>query len=190
SGCPNDCVAAIARADLSVIGIWKDSLKIDQEAVREYVRGGLDIKSDVCDRCPTKALTWNENTKELEINPRDCVKCMHCINTMPKALRPGDEKGAAILIGGKAPILQSAFLSWVIVPFWPREKFEKPATEFKELLRKIFEWWDENAKARERVGELIYRLGMRNFLKAVGLPPAPQMVYHPRTNPYIFYERR
>ena len=39
SGCPNDCVAAIARADLTIIGTWRDSLKIDQKAVREYVKG-------------------------------------------------------------------------------------------------------------------------------------------------------
>ena len=33
SGCPNDCVAAIARADFSVIGTWRDQLRIDQDAV-------------------------------------------------------------------------------------------------------------------------------------------------------------
>ena len=32
SGCPNDCVAAIARADCSVIGTWKDKIRIDQDA--------------------------------------------------------------------------------------------------------------------------------------------------------------
>ena len=28
---------------------------------------------------------------------------------------------------------------------------------------------------------------MRHFLKAVGLPAVPQMVKHPRTNPYVFF---
>jgi len=42
---------------------------------------------------------------------------MHCINMMPKALRQGKEKGASLLIGGKAPIVEGALLSWVIVPF-------------------------------------------------------------------------
>ncbi|MCK7466744.1 MAG: hypothetical protein MZU91_00400 [Desulfosudis oleivorans] len=36
SGCPNDCVAAIARADCSIIGTWKDDIRIDQDAVKEY----------------------------------------------------------------------------------------------------------------------------------------------------------
>ncbi len=51
---------------------------------------------------------------------------MHCINLMPKALRPGDQKEAPrILIGGKAPIVEGALLSWVIVPFM---KLEPPYT--------------------------------------------------------------
>jgi sulfite reductase alpha subunit len=31
------------------------------------------------------------------------VRCMHCLNVMPKALHPGDDKGVTILIGGNAP---------------------------------------------------------------------------------------
>jgi sulfite reductase alpha subunit len=110
---------------------------------------------------------------------------MHCINLMPKALRPGVDKGATILVGGKAPIVHGALLSWVIVPFM---KLEPPYTEFIDLVRRIWDWWDENGKMRERLGELINRLGMRNFLKAVDLPPVPQMIRAPRANPYYFWD--
>jgi len=103
---------------------------------------------------------------------------------MPKALRQGKEKGATLLIGGKAPIVEGALLSWVLVPFM---KVEPPYQELKDLLGKIMEWWDENGKMRERIGELINRLGMRTFLRAVGLPPVPQMVKNPRTSPYVFF---
>ena len=65
---------------------------------------------------------------------------------------------------------------WVIVPFM---KMEPPYTEFKELIEKIWDWWDENGKMRERLGELINRLGMRAFLKAVDLPAVPQMITRP-----------
>ena len=184
SGCPNDCVAAIARADFTIIGTWKDSLKIDQKAVREYVKSGMDIRTDIVARCPTNALEWDEKAQELRLIPQDCVRCMHCINKMTKALRPGDDKGATILIGGKAPILKGAMLSSVIVPFM---KVEPPYTEIKELIRKIWDWWDENGRTRERVGELIERLGMRTFLKAVDLKPVPQMIKSPRSNPYVFF---
>ena len=184
SGCPNDCVAAIARADFTVIGTWRDSLRIDQAAVKDYAKSGFDVKSLVVDRCPTNALEWDEKTQQLKLIPQDCVRCMHCINKMSKAIRPGVDKGATILIGAKAPILKGAMLSSVIVPFM---KIEPPYTEVKDLLRKIWDWWDEIGRPRERVGELIERMGMRVFLKAVGLKPVPQMIKAPRTNPYVFF---
>ena len=185
SGCANDGVAAIARADFSIIGTWRDSLRIDQEAVREYVNNGLDIKTIVIDKCPTKALEWDEKAAELKLKPEDCVRCMHCINKMPKAVRPGLDRGATILIGSKAPIIKGAFLSWVLVPFM---KMEPPYDEAKDLLRNIWEWWDENGRTRERVGELIERLGLKTFLRAVGIKPVPQMLYEPRANPYVFFD--
>jgi sulfite reductase alpha subunit len=30
-------------------------------------------------------------------------------------------------------------------------------------------------------------MGMRSFLEHTGLPPVPQMVKAPRTNPYVFW---
>ena len=48
--------------------------------------------------------------------------------------------------------------------------------------------WSEEGKNRERVGEFIHRVGMGNFLEAIGIEPIPQMVAHPRENPYVFYE--
>jgi len=185
SGCPNDGVAAIARSDLTIIGTWKDSLRIDQAAVREYVKGGFDIETVVIDKCPTNALKWDEKAAELRLRAEDCVRCMHCINRMPKALRPGLDRGATILIGSKAPIIKGAYLSWVLIPFM---KMEPPYSEFKELVRKIWDWWDENGRTRERLAELIERVGLKTFLRAIGVKPVPQMVYKPRSNPYVFFD--
>jgi len=186
SGCANDCTASIARSDCSVIGTWRDSIRIDQDAVKEYVAEGLNIQERVCDKCPTRALKFNHETKELTVIAEDCSRCMHCINVMPKAIRPGQEKGATILLGGKSTIVQSAFMSWVIVPFMKMES-EDDYAEFKDLLNRIWDWWDENGKTRERLGEAIYRIGMSKFLRDVGLPAAPQMVFRPRANPYVFW---
>jgi sulfite reductase alpha subunit len=183
AGCPNDCVASIARADLSIIGTWRDAIQVDQGAVRAYATDGIDIQADVVDRCPSKCMRWDG--RELRIADEWCVKCMHCINVMPKALRPGRERGAAILVGAKAPIVQGAMLSSVLVPFLP---MEPPYTELKELVGKILELWGEEGKSRERVGEFIQRVGLSNFLEAIGLEPRPEMVAHPRENPYVFYE--
>ncbi len=183
SGCPNDCVASIARADMSVIGTWKDDIQIDHDEVTRYAAAGLDIQKDVCSHCPTKCMDWDG--KKLNIINRDCVRCMHCINVMPKALRPGKEKGAVILIGAKAPILQGALLSSVLIPFVPADEL---FDTIKELVPRIWDFWDEYGTNRERVGELIQRVGLAAFLDGIGLDPAPEMVSAPRDNPYIYFQ--
>ena len=184
SACANDCVASIARSDFSIIGTWKGKIDINQKEVQAYAASGINIREEVVDLCPTQCMTWDEGKKELKIADEDCTRCMHCINMMSKALRQGKEKGATLLIGGKAPILQGAQLSTVIVPFM---KLEPPYDELKDLIANIMDWWDENGKMRERIGELINRVGMRTFLRAIGLKPVPQMVKTPRTNPYVFF---
>jgi sulfite reductase alpha subunit len=185
SGCPNDCVAAIPRSDISVIGTWRDNIQVDPEGVAYHAENGVDVQTEVVDLCPTNCMTWDADTKTLTIADDDCNRCMHCINILPRGLRPGKERGATILVGGKAPIVHGALLSWVIVPFM---KMEEPFDEFKDLVERIWEWWDENGKMRERLGELINRLGMRSFLKAVDLPAVPQMIRIPRANPYYFWD--
>ena len=194
AGCPNDCVASVARADCSVIGVWKDDIRIDQAAVKAYAggelkpRGGatvypkLDIQDDVVGLCPTYCMKYDGG--KLSIDNANCNHCMHCISLMPQALRPGTETGATILLGSHAPILEGAQMSWVIVPFM---EMESPYDEFTELIGNITEWWSENGKNRERVGELMLRLGMRAFFKGVGLEPPAQTVRTPRANPFFFW---
>jgi len=183
SGCPNDCVASIARSDMSIIGTWRDSIQLDKDAVTEYAKSGMDIKSDVVDNCPAKCMEWDG--KELNIENSYCRRCMHCINVMPKALRPGKDRGATILLGSKAPIIEGAMLSSVLIPFY---KMEPPYQELKDLVDRIWDVWGEEGKNRERVGEFIQRVGLGNFLEAIELEPVAEMVAHPRENPYVFYE--
>jgi len=183
AGCPNDCVASIARSDMAIIGTWRDDIQIDQDAVREYAETGMDIVSDVVRRCPSHCMRLEE--KQLVINNRECSRCMHCINVMPKALRPGKDRGATVLIGAKAPIIQGAQLASVLIPFW---KATPPYQDLKDLVEKIWDFWGEEGKGRERVGEFIQRVGMGNFLEEIGVEPSPYMVSQPRDNPYIFFE--
>ena len=183
SGCPNDCVAAIARADMSIIGMWRDAIQIDKDAVAEYADKGMDIRSDVLDNCPAKCMEFDG--KELHIDDSYCRHCMHCINVMPKALRPGKDRGATILIGSKAPIVEGALLSSVLFPFI---KIEAPYDKIKDTVDKIWDVWGEEGKNRERVGEFIQRVGMGNFLDAIEVEPVAEMVAAPRDNPYVFYE--
>jgi sulfite reductase alpha subunit len=184
AGCPNDCVASIARADMSIIGTWRDAIQQDDAAVAEYAKSGMfDMQTDVVERCPSGCMAWDG--KKLAIDNNNCVKCMHCINVMPKALAPGKDRGATVLLGSKAPIMGGALLSSVMVPFL---KMEPPFEDLKELTEAIWDLWGEHGKNRERVGEFIQRVGMGNFLDQIGLDPTPEMVMQPRTNPYIFFE--
>ena len=187
SGCPNDCVASIARSDMSVIGIWKDDIRQDDAEVKAYADGGLDIQADVVNNCPTGCMNWNGS--KLTIDNSNCVKCMHCINVMSKALRPGNETGAVILLGAKAPIVDGALLAFVLIPFVDmKEQEENDYEDIKELVEEIWDVWGEEGKNRERVGEFIQRVGMGNFLEAIGIEPDPHMVSATRDNPYIFYD--
>ncbi len=183
SGCAIDCVASIARSDCSIIGTWRDDIKIDQGEVKNYADAGMDIRAEIVDMCPTECLSYDG--KEISINNEDCNRCMHCISKMTKALRPGNDKGATILIGSHAPFVRGAQLCQVIVPFM---KMEPPYQEIKDLTNKIWEWWDEHGKNRERIGELIERRGMRDFLEAIELDPDPIMVKEPRRDPFYFWK--
>lgn len=182
AGCAVDCIAAIARADCSIIGTWKGKIEVNQNEVAAYAKSGMNISEEIIGRCPTKCMSYDG--KELKIEDEDCSRCMHCIAKMTKALKPTGEKGATILIGSKAPFVIGSTLSWVIVPFM---KMEPPYDELKELTRKIWEYWDEHGKNRERIGELVIRRGMREFLEAIGVNPMPQQIREPRRDPFFFW---
>ncbi|MFZ3047408.1 MAG: dissimilatory-type sulfite reductase subunit alpha [Desulfatirhabdiaceae bacterium] len=196
-GCPNCCVASIARSDMSFIGTWRDDIRIDQEAVKAYIGGEFkpnagahagrdwgkfDIQKEVIALCPTKCM-WMDGGK-LVIDNKECTRCMHCINVMPRALRIGEDKGLSILVGAKAPILDGAQMGSLLVPFI---KVEEPYDEIKEVIENIWDWWMEEGKNRERLGELIKRQGFQRMLEVTGIDPMPQHVQEPRHNPYIFW---
>lgn len=197
-GCPNGCVAAMARSDFAVVGTWKDDIKIDQAAVKGYVGGefapnagahsGRDwgkfnIQTEVVDLCPTKCMKWDGTN--LSINNKECTRCMHCINTMPRALHIGDERGASILVGAKAPVLDGAQMGSLLVPF---VEVNKPYDEIKDVIEKIWDWWMEDGKNRERLGETIRRLSFQRLLEVTEIDAQAVHVQEPRHNPYIFFK--
>jgi sulfite reductase alpha subunit len=198
-GCPNCCVASIARADTSFIGTWRDEIRVDQKAVQGYIGGEIppnggahsgkdwgkfDINKEVINLCPTQCM-WMEG-KKLMIDDKECNRCMHCINVMPQALWPGKDTGVSILLGAKAPILEGAQMSLLTVPFI---KAEAPYDNIKEkVIEPVWEWWMEEGKNRERLGELIQRQGIRRLLEILKIPAMPQVVKEPRSNPYIFWK--
>jgi sulfite reductase alpha subunit len=185
SGCGNDCVNAIHRADFAVIGTWRDEIKVDQEEVKKYVAeaGRKYAIDNVIARCPTNALSLNDDDT-LDIDNQSCVRCMHCINVMTKALSPGDDKGVTILIGGKRALKIGDLMGSVIIPFMKLES-DEDFQELEDLCERVIEFFAENALEHERIGETIDRIGLPLFLEGIGVEVDPNMVTHPRSNPYV-----
>ena len=110
---------------------------------------------------------------------------MHCINAMPRALKIGNERGASILVGAKAPVLDGAQMGSLLVPFI---EVTPPYDEVKAVIESIWDWWMEDGKNRERLGETIRRLSFQRLLEVTGIEAQAVHVKEPRHNPYIFFK--
>jgi len=185
SGCPNDCMNAIERADFAVIGTWRDDMKVDQDEVKAFIgkKGRQYVIDNVVTRCPTNALSLSDDDA-LVVDNRNCVRCMHCLNVMNKALSPGDDRGVTILIGGKRTLKIGDLMGTVVVPFMKLES-EEDYEKLVEMAENIIDFFAENALEHERTGEMIERIGLVNFLEGVGIEVDPNMVSHPRESSYV-----
>jgi sulfite reductase alpha subunit len=202
SGCPNDCMNSIQRADMAIIGTWRDDIRSDEALARKWFakHGMNELVNDVVARCPTKAIQLKEvkdleaapgvttvavsDTHGLAIDNRDCVRCMHCINVMTGALAHGEDTGATLLCGGKRTLKIGDLMGTVIVPFI-KLATDEDRENLVDLGKRIVDFFADNALEHERIGETIERVGLVNFLEGVGLEVDPNMVASPRTNPYV-----
>ncbi|MCX7149504.1 MAG: dissimilatory-type sulfite reductase subunit alpha [Rhodocyclales bacterium] len=202
SGCPNDCMNSIQRSDMAIIGTWRDNIRTDEALAKKWFakHGMNELVNDVVARCPTKAIQIKQikdvrkaanissvalnDSQALEIDNKDCVRCMHCINVMTGALATGVDKGATILVGGKRTLKIGDLMGTVVVPFM-RLKTEEDYEGLVELGQKIIDFFAENALEHERTGEMIERIGLVNFLEGIDLEIDANMVSAPRMNPYV-----
>ena len=185
SGCPNDCQNAIERSDFAIIGTWRDDMKVDQEEVKAFVakKGRQYVIDNVTTRCPTDCMTLNDDDT-LTVDNSNCVRCMHCLNVMNKALTPGDDRGVTILIGGKRTLKIGDLMGTVLIPFKKLETMDD-YDELVELAEEIIDFWAENGLEHERCGEMIERIGLVNFLEGIGVEVDPNMVSMPRQSSYV-----
>jgi sulfite reductase alpha subunit len=185
SGCPNDCMNAIERSDFAVIGTWRDEIVIEQDQWKNYVdkKGRQHVIDNIITRCPTKCMSL-KNDDTLEIDDRNCVKCMHCLNVVPSALSPGEDRGVSVLIGGKRTLKIGDLMGTVIVPFMKIDT-EADYERLVELAESSIDFWAENGLEHERCGEMIERIGLVNFLDGIGVEVDPNMIDHPRESSYV-----
>jgi len=187
SGCPNDCQNAIERADFAVIGTWRDDMRVDQAEFKAALekKGRQYIIDNVITRCPTQALALKDDDT-IAVDNRNCVRCMHCLNVLPKALGIGEDRGVTILVGGKRTLKIGDLMGTVVVPFM-KLRTEEDFESIVELAEEIVDFWAENGLEHERTGEMIERIGLVNFLEGVDfdLDVDPNMVSNPRQSSYI-----
>ena len=202
SGCPNDCMNAIQRADMAVIGTWRDNIRTDEALAKTwFAKHGMDeLVNDVVARCPTKTFQVKEigkikkgehitsvkvsDTHAVEIDNQDCVRCMHCINVMTGALAPGKDKGASVLVGGKSHLKIGGLMGTVVIPFMKLDTEEEVAV-LVDFAQRAIDFFAENALEHERTGEMIERIGLANYLDAMEIEVDPAMISSPRMNPYV-----
>jgi sulfite reductase alpha subunit len=202
SGCPNDCMNSIQRSDMAIIGTWRDNIQTDEALAKKWFakHGMNELVNDVVGMCPTRAIQLKKiedvrkgeqfssvavnDSQALEIDNKDCVRCMHCINVMTGALAPGKDRGATILVGGKRTLKIGDLMGTVVVPFM-RLKTDEDFERLLDLAKRIVDFFAENALEHERTGEMIERIGLVNFLEGIEVEVDPSMVANPRTNPYV-----
>jgi sulfite reductase alpha subunit len=202
SGCPNDCMNAIQRADMAVIGTWRDNIRTDEALAKKwFAKHGMDeLVNDIVARCPTKTFQVKEigkikkgehtssvavsDTHAIEINNQDCVRCMHCINVMTGALAPGKDKGASVLVGGKSHLKIGGLMGTVVIPFMKLDT-EEEVEVLVDFAQRAIDFFAENALEHERTGEMIERIGLANYLDAMEIDVDPAMISSPRMNPYV-----
>ena len=185
SGCPNDCQNAIERADMAVIGTWRDHKGIDQDAWKAFVaeKGRDYVMDNVITRCVSNSLSLGDDDS-LIADESNCVRSMHCMNVVPKAISPGEDKGVTILMGGKRTLKIGDLMGTVIVPFMKLEN-DDDYEALVELAEEVIDFWAENGLEHERCGEMIERIGLVNFLEGIGVDPDPNMIKQPRNVSYV-----
>jgi sulfite reductase alpha subunit len=198
SGCSNDCMNSVQRADFATIGTWRDDIKINQDLWKAMVedKGEQYVIDNITSRCPTSAMQMNSD-KSLTIDNKNCVKCMHCLNvTSPLThkyiaegdvepiLAQGDDKGVMIIMGGKRTLKIGDLFGSVVVPFMKMDTPEDFEV-IEELAGEVVDFFAENALEHERTGEMIERIGLVNFLEGVGVNVDPNMITSTRTSSYV-----
>jgi len=154
SGCPMDCAMANSRADFALIGTWVGAPEVDQGLLRKMVEEGKINPKELVESCPSKAITWDEERKELRIDGSKCLKAMNCIRRAFPAIKPGRNRKIALLVGAHAQGHFGPKLGRAVALLDSIEEVIPFATE---LINKYMEL----APRRHRIGDMIIRRGFK-----------------------------
>ena len=195
SGCPNDCVRAQMQKDHAFVGVFRGSPVVDQELMAWWVREGRLARASsgatppvdldfLVQRCPGSAI--RKVGDSLEIDPAACRHCMLCINKCP-AIRPSGERGVAWVVGGKYGHrgANGPMVGFVLASFIPA--VPPHYSEIVEIHKRFLDLYADYGRRKERVGDMVVRLGLRTVLELMGLEPDPAILDEPTQKMFIVW---
>lgn len=173
SGCPLDCGRTTQKADIGIVGAWKGAPDVDNEKLKKLDHERID---DIMRSCPTLAI--DREGDGISIKGEDCTQCMICVRKSMGAILPGSEKQYLIYVGGKLRGKTGPLSSKLLT----RVDTIEEAMDEVETIVDVFA---EHAARKERLGDLIFRKGMHEFLRLLNMKPRAMNVKELRTN--VFY---
>jgi sulfite reductase alpha subunit len=173
SGCPLDCARSTQKADIGVVGSWEGAPEVDDSGMKKLGNEKIDA---IVNSCPTLAISRSNGG--ISIRGEDCIQCMKCLRKAEGAIRPGKEKKFLIYVGGKLRGKKGPLSSKLLMKVDTEE-------EVMNTIEKIVEVFTDHAARKERLGDLIFRIGMKGFLDLMEMEPKPLNLKDLRTN--VFY---
>ena len=164
SGCPMDCARA-NRADLGFIGVWEGAPEVDQELLRRKIEAGEVDPEKLAADCPSGAITWDREKKELKIDGTRCKKSMHCIRTAFPAIKPGKNRKIAVLVGGH---VKGRFGGKMGKPLAIVDRVE----DAMDWVVKTVEAWmngmeSGTSKHKDRIGDFIMKVSFKKYTEEI-----------------------
>jgi len=164
SGCPMDCSRA-NRADFGLIGVWEGAPEVDQELLRRRIEAGEVDPEKLAADCPSGAITWDKEKRELKIDGARCKKSMHCIRAAFPAVKPGRNKKIAVVVGGH---VKGRFGGKMGKPL----AIVNSVDEAMDWVVKTVEAWMNGldtgvSKHKDRIGDFIMKVGFKKYTEEI-----------------------
>ncbi len=170
SGCPLDCARATQKADIGVVAAWEGAPEIADNNFSEEEINSLKAM------CPTGTI-GSENGK-LKIMNDQCNQCMKCIRSGSGKIRSGPQKIFLVYVGGKLRGKRGPFTGKLLKKVHTEE-------EVFDLINRIVSAYVDHAARKERVGDMIYRIGWKQFLGLIEENSESYQIKKPRSNVFI-----
>lgn len=146
AGCPNSCSNPYIN-DFGIIGAEIPCLVEDK-----------CIRCGICERVCRGSCISTDDEDLPTIDYEGCIHCGWCIKNCPSGAMESDRKGFTITVGGnsgRTPHLGSKIIDIVT------------EDELFTILEKTFEYFEEHAQGRERIGKIIRRNSLEHFKENV-----------------------